>query len=136
MKQKLRTNTHLGAILWFAALPLAMCAQQSPIFEGTELGFGLFQERCMGCHGNPAVERAPSPAAIRQMPPERIYDALTSGVMKTQGGSLSDEQKRKSALFMSGRPLGSAREGDAKNMPNGCTVNPPLADPASGPEWN
>src|SRR5215472_13737448 len=50
----------------------------SPPPAGTEIGFGLFQRRCMTCHGNPNVERAPSPAAIREMPPEKIYDALTS----------------------------------------------------------
>jgi len=43
---------------------------------GTESGFATFQTRCSICHGNPAVERAPTPAAIRDMPPEKIYDAL------------------------------------------------------------
>ncbi len=37
---------------------------------------------------------------------------------------------------MAGRPLGSARQGDGKNMPNQCTSNPPLADPAPGRGWN
>ncbi len=35
----------------------------------TELGFGIFQQRCLGCHGNPAYERAPSPATLREMAP-------------------------------------------------------------------
>lgn len=103
---------------------------------GTELGFRTFQSKCMGCHGNPNVERAPSPAAIREMTPERIYAALTTGVMKTQGQSLTDGEKRTLALFMSGRPLGSLDMGDASRMPNRCAANPPLADPAAGPAWN
>ena len=103
---------------------------------GTESGFAVFQQRCMGCHGNPNVERAPSPAAIREMAPEKIYDALTTGVMKGQGASLSDDQRRMVATFMSGRPLGSLQEGDAKAMPNQCASNPPLTDPAAGPAWN
>ncbi|MGD0957450.1 MAG: PQQ-binding-like beta-propeller repeat protein [Candidatus Acidiferrales bacterium] len=37
---------------------------------------------------------------------------------------------------MSGRPLGSAVLGDAKNFPNRCAANPPLADPLAGPAWN
>jgi polyvinyl alcohol dehydrogenase (cytochrome) len=90
----------------------------------------------MTCHGNPNVARAPTPAAIREMPPERIYESLSTGVMKAQGESLSDEEKRTLALFMSGKPLGSARQGDARTMPNHCTANPPLADPAAGPAWN
>jgi polyvinyl alcohol dehydrogenase (cytochrome) len=90
----------------------------------------------MGCHGNPNVPQAPAPDAIRQMSAERIYDALTTGVMKPQGDSLTDDQKKMLATFLSGRPLGSLQQGDAKSMPSHCTTNPPLADPAAGPEWN
>ena len=104
--------------------------------QGTETGIGTFQQHCMGCHGNPNVPLAPSPDTIRQMPPERIYEALTTGVMKPQGDSLTDEQKKMLATFLSGRPLGSAQLGDAKSMPNHCATNPPLADPSAGPEWN
>src|SRR5436305_14419517 len=95
---------------------------------GTESGFAVFQQRCMTCHGNPDVERAPSPAAIREMSPERIYEALTTGVMKDQGAKLSDQDRRGVAEFMSGRPLGSARLGDAKSRPKQCRNNPPLTE--------
>src|SRR2546426_794616 len=103
---------------------------------GTENGIAVFQTQCVACHGNPNVERAPSPAAIREMPPERIYTALTTGVMKDQGDKLPDQDKRGVAEFMSGRPLGSSKLGDAKNMPNPCRNNPALTDPARGPAWN
>jgi len=103
---------------------------------GTENGIAVFQTQCVACHGNPNVDRAPSPSALREMPPERILEALTSGVMKTQGEKLSDQDKRGVAEFMSGRPLGSGKQGDAKNMPNQCRNNPPLSDPARGPSWN
>ena len=113
-------------------------AKQGPRPMGTEDGFALFQTRCMGCHGNPAMaDRAPSPSAIRQLPPERIYSALTDGVMKVQAASLSDEEKRRIAEFMSGStPLGEANAGDAKNMPNHCSGNPAVQDPASAASWN
>jgi polyvinyl alcohol dehydrogenase (cytochrome) len=103
---------------------------------GTEAGFATFQTRCSACHGNPAVDRAPSPAALREMTPEKIYDALVSGTMQTQGQNLSDVQKRGVAEFMSGRPLGSGKQGDAANMPNRCATNPSLSDPARGAAWN
>jgi len=106
------------------------------LFTGTETGIGTFQTHCMGCHGNPNVPQAPPPDAVRQMPPERIYDALTTGVMKPQGDGLTDEQKKMLATFLSGRPLGSLKEGDAKDMPNHCASNAPLTDPSAGPEWN
>jgi len=103
---------------------------------GTESGIATFQQRCMGCHGNPNVPQAPAPDAIRQMPPERIYDALTTGVMKPQGDSLTEDQRKMLATFLSGRPLGSLKAGDAKDMPNHCASNPPLSDPSAEPEWN
>lgn len=116
--------------------PAAAPAAGANLAQGTETGIGTFQQHCMGCHGNPNVPQAPSPDTIRQMPPERIYDALTTGVMKPQGDSLTDDQKKMLATFLSGRPLGSEQAGDAKSMPNHCATNPPLADPSAGPAWN
>ncbi len=106
------------------------------LFTGTETGIGTFQTHCMGCHGNPNVPQAPAPDAIRQMPPERIYDALTTGLMKPQGDALTEDQRKMLATFLSGRPLGSLKEGDAKDMPNHCASNAPMSDPSAGPEWN
>ena len=103
---------------------------------GTETGFAVFQTRCMSCHGNPAVSQAPAPSAIRQMSPERIYAALTTGPMTVQGSSLTDDQKRMLAAFMSGRPLGALASGDAKDMPNRCPANPPMAAPSRAVDWN
>ena len=70
------------------------------------------------------------------MTPERIYDSLTTGSMQTQSSGLTDAQKKALAEFMAGRPLGSARQGDGKSMPNQCTSNPTLANPAEGRGWN
>ena len=126
-----------GTLAWSgvarSATPSASQGQAQS--AGTETGFGLFQQRCMGCHGNPNVERAPLPAAIREMGPERIYDALTNGVMKGQGDALSDDQRRMIATFMGGRPLGTAEQGGAELMPNRCSSNPPLEQAASAPSW-
>jgi polyvinyl alcohol dehydrogenase (cytochrome) len=119
-----------------ATPPPAAAPQGANLGAGTETGIGTFQTHCMGCHGNPNVPQAPAPDAIRQMPPERIYDALTTGLMKPQGDQLTDDQRKMLATFLSGRPLGSLKEGDAKDMPNHCASNPPLADPSSGAEWN
>jgi polyvinyl alcohol dehydrogenase (cytochrome) len=112
-------------------------AQTPPPATNTEFGFATFQQRCLGCHGNPAVEKAPSPAQLRQMSPEAIYTSLTSGAMKVVvGDSLSDDDKRRVAESISGRLLGSETRGDASGMPNQCTSNPPLPDPASQSSWN
>jgi polyvinyl alcohol dehydrogenase (cytochrome) len=104
---------------------------------GTEFGFAIFQQRCMNCHGNPnAPLKAPEPSALRQLTPEAILDALTNGVMKVQGQSLTDAQKRQVSESLSGRPLGTNAEGDAANMPNHCATNPPMTNPRTGPAWN
>src|SRR5579862_6927496 len=119
-----------------AALPcMAQEAAQKQRL-GTEFGISAFERECTKCHGNAAVERAPTPAAIRQMPPERIYAALTTGVMQTQAANLNDEQKRRLAEYMGGRPLGSATLGDASQMPNHCPAEASLPDPAKSPAWN
>ncbi len=113
-------------------------AKAGPKQPGTEQGFALFQTRCMGCHGNPAMaDRAPDPSVIRQMSPQKIYDALTTGPMKVQGQALSDQEKRLLAEFMGGStPIGLGDAGEAKNMPNRCASNPALPDPSSGASWN
>ncbi len=104
---------------------------------GTESGFAVFQTKCMGCHGNPAMaDRAPSPATLREMAPEKIYEALTTGPMKTQGSALTEDQRKMVAVFMSGKTFGAAAQGDAKDMPNHCEANPPMSDPAAGTRWN
>ncbi len=129
-----------GLAVGLSSLRVA-CAQQPPppganLATGTETGIGTFQTHCMGCHGNPNVPQAPAPDAIRQMTPERIYEALTTGAMKPQGDQLTEDQRKMLATFLSGRPLGSLKEGDAKDMPNHCASNLPLKDPSYGPEWN
>jgi polyvinyl alcohol dehydrogenase (cytochrome) len=116
-----------------AAAPPAGGQRGAP---GSENGIAIFQTQCFACHGNPKVDRAQSPNAIREMTPERIYDALATGLMKEQGAKMSDVDKRLVAEFMAGRPIGSSRVGDAKNMPNQCRNNPALTDPARGPSWN
>ena len=102
----------------------------------TEQGFGLFQQRCLGCHGNPAFEKAPAPAALREMPPERILEALTTGVMKEVGDMLTEQQRRLVSESVAGRLLGTSASGDAKAMPNVCATNAPMADPVAGASWN
>ena len=43
---------------------IASAQQPAPPPIRSEVGFGLFQQRCMGCHGNPDVDKAPAPAIL------------------------------------------------------------------------
>ena len=131
---KLRIRAAGLPLLVFAVSAYGQAPSQ-PQRLGTEFGISAFERECTKCHGNAAVDRAPSPAAIRQMPPERIYAAITTGVMQTQAANLTDEQKRRLAEYMGGRPLGSAALGDAAQMPNHCPAQT-LQDPSKGPAWN
>ena len=70
------------------------------------------------------------------MTPERIYAMLMNAAKHPEGQNLSDIQKQRIGEFMAGRPMGSIGAGEAKSMPNQCTANPPMRDPASGPAWN
>jgi polyvinyl alcohol dehydrogenase (cytochrome) len=130
------TAVAAAALIASFGLPSAVRAQLPPATAGTESGIAVFEQHCMMCHGNPKVPRAPQPSVIRQMSPERIYEALTTGVMKPQGSLLTEDQRKMLATFLSGRPLGSLDQGAAKDMPNQCSSNPPLAPPDSGPAWN
>ena len=59
----------------------------------TEFGYGIFQQRCLTCHGKPEYEKAPPPATLFQYTPERIYESLTTGVMAPAvGAQLSDAE--------------------------------------------
>jgi polyvinyl alcohol dehydrogenase (cytochrome) len=73
---------------------------------------------------------------IREMAPERIYAALTTGSMQVHAEGLNDLQKQRLAEFMSSRPMGSVNAGDAAQMANRCATNPPLPDPTAAPMWN
>lgn len=135
---KLHVRLALFAIL---AAPVCLLhaqeARPSVQSAGTESGFAVFQTKCMGCHGNPAMkDRAPDPETLRQLAPEAIYEALTTGPMKVQGSALTEDQRRMVAVFMSGRTFGSEAQGDASKMPNRCEANPPMSDPADGARWN
>jgi polyvinyl alcohol dehydrogenase (cytochrome) len=115
-------------------------AQATPLASpsGTEIGNGIFEQKCVSCHEHPASgSRAPSFATMKLMTPEKIYAALTTGPMAVVvGNTMTDMEKRRVAEAVSGRLIGSTGAGDAKAMPNHCANNPPMADPASGPAWN
>ena len=82
-------------------LPGQEPAQRPVQSMGTESGFAVFQTKCMSCHGNPAMSgRVPDPATLRQLPPEKIYEALTTGPMKVQGQSLADGEKHGYAIML------------------------------------
>src|SRR5215510_6002293 len=96
-------------------------------------GSTIFGNACGGCHGK--IESAPSPAMLKKLTPEKVYEALTTGDMRNQAKDLTDQQKRDIAEWVSGRSLGASVSGDVKSMPNRCSANPPVKD-LTAPGWN
>lgn len=91
----------------------------------------------MKCHGKAGIERAPSPAALREFTPEKLFSVLNAPLPNVHASlNLTSEQKRRAAEAISYRLIGTAESGEAKMMPNRCPSNPPLADPDRGPAWN
>jgi len=123
-------------MLLFVAVPPAVSQEKQAATPSLQ-GQGLFMENCSTCHKNAdEAPKAPSQQTLMQMTPESVLAALTTGPMSVQAGDLTDAQKRLIALYLGGRPLGSAEAGDAKRMSNHCASNPDLGNPLAGPSWN
>ena len=107
------------------------------LFFGTlsaQDGSNLYTFLCASCHegGN---DRAPSRAALRAMPPERVLAAMESGAMVSMASGRSTGERRAIAEFVSGKPLGNALStippADAR-----CSFAGAFSDPLTGPAWN
>ncbi|MGZ3274305.1 MAG: outer membrane protein assembly factor BamB family protein [Caulobacteraceae bacterium] len=112
-------------------------------FNDIRMGLGVqgeivFNRVCSACHkpdGQVGADaRAPHQETLRQYPPERIYEALSTGKMQAQGAGLSDKERQQVAEWLSGRGLGGAK-GEAAAMKNRCDFAPKL-DPSKGGLWN
>ena len=69
----------------------------------------LFQERCVTCHvaTPPPDSRAPSLEALRNLSPETILVAMTTGPMAPNTTGLTDPQRRAIAEYVGGRAIGA-----------------------------
>jgi polyvinyl alcohol dehydrogenase (cytochrome) len=94
-------------------------------------GSAIFQQNCAGCHDSGA-NRAPRTEALKQMSPEAVYSALTSGSMSGVAAGLSTGEIRAIATSLTGKPFGGS------SMPQSafCSGAAPLRNPLSGALWN
>jgi polyvinyl alcohol dehydrogenase (cytochrome) len=105
--------------------------------DTSNAGMRLFEQHCASCHGDSSAgQRAPDLAVLMKLPPEEIVSALTIGSMSGVAQGLTDAEKRIIAESLGTRQTGAAASGDAQSMSNRCASNPPLPDPATGPQWN
>lgn len=125
--------------LLFALQTTAVLAQgaAAPI-NLTSSGERLFRDTCSECHAEArrpdfkGIEPPPY-AVMKQLPPEKILEVLTSGTMQQAAAELSAAERQQVAEWLSGRRLDIGETGSVANMANRCTDNPPLSETA--PQW-
>ena len=103
--------------------------------QATQSPRQMFDRACVTCHGNDEVPRAADPSVLRRMTPERVYETLTTGVMRVQAQELDDAARRAIAEYLGDRKLGAGEVGDAKLMPNRCEAGRAIGNLAAA-AWN
>ena len=97
----------------------------------------LFQERCATCHmaTPPPDNRAPSLTELRNLSPEAILVAITTGPMAPNATDLTEPQRRAIAEYLGGRAIGASETSAASAMTNQCRPGA-IGDIAKMPRWN
>jgi len=94
-------------------------------------GAAVYKQRCAACHDN-GVGRAPRADALKQMSPENVQTALTSGVMMVQGILMTNEEVRTVSEFVTGKKF------SAEELPRQAfcrTSGAWPSDPLTAPHW-
>src|SRR5262245_13371057 len=113
------------------ALSSLLLALLLPQASGPD-GGALYAKHCASCHDQEIAARRPSRQELAAMTSEAVLKATTSGAMAPLAAVLSDAERAAIAVFVTGKPLGSAKaEGSGR-----CASAPALGDPLSGPRWN
>ena len=95
-----------------------------------------FQEHCGSCHESPAPDaKVPTRAQLKAMPAAKIYESMTTGKMSVNARHLSDDQKRRIAEWLSGRPVADV-DRSAAAMTNACPKGAKLGNPLIGAHWS
>src|SRR5215510_8390303 len=107
---------------------------------GPPSGAQLFDANCAKCHAAEAVDvggrTAPALPTLNALPPERIYQAITTGSMAVHATSMPDKQKRDLTEFVARRPFLDIEGTGTAKMSNRCATNPPLGDLSTSAAWN
>lgn len=118
----------VAVVGWLGSVVLAgsLIAQDTP----ARTGEAVFREVCATCHGATANDRVPSLDDLRQMSPDAVVDALTSGAMREQGMALTVETRRAVAEFVTAKRVTASAE------PSAARCAPTSTWSTSGPAWN
>ena len=75
--------------------------------QGTNAGIYAFTGRCASCHDT-RKDGAPDRYALNRRTPEEVLASMTTGSMAQYAHGLTEYEKRVVAVYVGGRPLGSA----------------------------
>ncbi len=108
-------------------------AQEATHAQDFKIGQEKFQGLCMACHSG-GMPEAPRVEALKLYPPERIVEALNGGVMSTQGLTLSGNEMRQVAFYLTGKALDAKRPSSDSFL---CEADQGLSkpSPARWPSW-
>jgi polyvinyl alcohol dehydrogenase (cytochrome) len=129
----IRTSASFTRCL-MALLALATFAARAGTSDGppTADPAQLYQRNCAACHDHP-TSRMPARAAIARHSPDEVMQILTSGLMRTQAGGLSMNDRVAVATYLTGKaPVGRLAPTPEANR---CPA-PRAAAADSGPIWN
>jgi polyvinyl alcohol dehydrogenase (cytochrome) len=111
----MRQLLHLAwRLIWLVAFCQVVSVTARPSEEPEpkpsqeDLGERLYQDNCAKCHDNKS-SGAPHRSSIGYLTPASIYDALTTGRMRTQAARLSDQERHQVAEFVSDDKLSDAQ---------------------------
>ena len=108
---RLSTAAVAGLVQLGAGLAVLICATvdagaEAPAVDAAETAAGEkhFEQLCASCH-NGSFPEAPGVEALKLYAPERIVEALDSGIMSVQGLPLSIPEMRQVAQYLTGKSV-------------------------------
>lgn len=116
----------------FSGCLLLGAAAVPAIAQQARDGTAVFEAACAACHGNPAIEEAPSLEQMRGLEPNSIVNTLANGVMQVQGSALSGDEQAAVAEFITGRPV----DRTASFFVNRCSRGEALTGLGAASDWN
>lgn len=125
----------LLSVVWGQATPSPSATDDLSHPQGTNLGIYTFSAKCSSCHDT-GKGGASDRYTLNRSTPEQVFASMTSGKMAPYADGLSELQKRVVAVYVGGRPFGSAQSGDLSAMQARCPTPSPVEALSNIGHWN